>query len=760
MRTYLVRLKGASPVVTHKALLPAVKSGAEKTQGGASLRAKVDSAPVKAYVDQLKASHVDTLARAKIPSERKFYSYTYLTNGFAATLTPAEAQALLADPTVASVTSDSFEIMAQTSHSPAFLNLSGATWPKVGGYSHAGDDVIIGVIDSGIWPEHAGFSESLTNRYAPPPARWTGACATTPDFPACNRKVIGASYFLDGFRRAGGVPKAGVEHVSPRDSNGHGSHVASIAAAHAYSISANGVNYGKATGVAPRARLAVYKVLWTHESGHQAATLVDTWAAVDQAASDGVDIINLSIGAGTDFMGLIEIALLEATTAGILAVCAAGNDGTTPGAMKNSAPWQLTVASTTTDRKYSHTVTLSDASASKYPGTSWTAGTGPIPLPLITSTRAALGIVDPSAAAQCYPGTLDPARVGGKIVICNMGGNHAVEKGQAVLDAGGSGMILVSEIRDPFTTPSDFHRLPAVSVGYSDGGEIIEYANSARTPLAMISANVATYMERAPMIDSTSTRGPITGARPTSSLNYVLKPDLAAPGVEIWGAWTGDQTLRGAPMTANVLSGTSQAAPHVAGAAALVRQAHPGWSTFAVKSALVTSARRRDSTRRLIGSLPGGVASTPFEAGSGCLDPASSLNPGLVYDSSRDEMVRFLLGIDPERAARNFFIPADVSPLSARELNLPSLACPSLGATSVAFRRVLRSVSPVTEHYQAWLGNPPGVEIAVIPGTFSIAPGASRTVEIQLIRRAVPADPYWAHGSLTWMSEKGLEVRF
>eukprot|EP00897_Mesotaenium_endlicherianum_P006317 jgi/Mesen1/5713/ME000289S04811 len=363
--------------------------------------------------------------------------------------------------------------------------------------------------------------------------------------------------------------------------------------------------------------------------------------------------------------------------------------------------------------------------------------------------------VQPVRASQCYPGTLDAAQVNGKIVICNMGGNHAVEKGQAVLDAGGRGMILVNEMSDARSMAWDFHRLPAVNVDYYSGQAIIEYANTERLPKASIAEVATSYGGRAPMIDGTSTRGPITSSR-NSGLNYVLKPDLAAPGVEIWGAWTGDQTLRGAPMTSNVLSGTSQAAPHVAGAAALVRQAHPGWSAFAVKSALMTSARSNDRGGDRIRVQPESpiALATPFAMGSGFLDPAQALDPGLVFESTREEMVQFLLGVDPVGTHANLYVPPGVEPISPRNLNLPNVALTGLDGNgyTAQITRVVKSVSTVTETYTAQAYAPPGTAVTVTPRTFTIAPGGRVTYVIGIQRSPGGTAGAWSHGWTTFVS--------
>ena len=155
----------------------------------------------------------------------------------------------------------------------------------------------MGVVDTGIWPEHPSFSDRAGNNPRGPlvydkAKDFFGTCQTGEQWPksTCNRKLVGARYFADGFIAAtGGIPDH--EYLSARDAEGHGTHTASTAAGNAgVNASIFGRSFGTISGIAPRARVAAYKALWGGSG-----TTSDLAAAIDAAVSDGVDVINYSI---------------------------------------------------------------------------------------------------------------------------------------------------------------------------------------------------------------------------------------------------------------------------------------------------------------------------------------------------------------------------------------------------------------------------------------------------------------------------------
>ena len=145
-------------------------------------------------------------------------------------------------------------------------------------------------------PRQDGF---IGKRYEPP-AVWDGACQAGDGFPvtACNNKLVGARYYVDGFGRNNLDPKS---HLSPRDDEGHGTHTASTAAGN-YGvdpvIDGNDLGVDVISGISPRSYVAMYKVCWEGNGVTSAAgcSTADTVKAVDDAVADGVDVINYSVG--------------------------------------------------------------------------------------------------------------------------------------------------------------------------------------------------------------------------------------------------------------------------------------------------------------------------------------------------------------------------------------------------------------------------------------------------------------------------------
>src|SRR5205823_6539886 len=291
---------------------------------------------------------------------------------------------------------------------------------------------------------------------------WKGTCQAGAGFPAtaCNHKLIGARYFVDGF---GGANLKPGEFLSPRDANGHGSHVAATAAGNygvAPKIGGYDLGIPAVSGIAPRARIAAYKVCWTGraatgEAVEGSCMASDAVAAIDAAVADGVDVINYSVGSATSTVfGPVEQAFLGAAAAGVFVANAAGNDGPKPGTIGSptGVPWVTSVAATTLGRTFESTfsVTAGAVAVAGVGGAQPVTGTGGS----LTGALAAAPLVDGTAvpapgvaadkAALCLPGSLDAAAVAGKAVLCQRGQNARVEKGKVVRDAGGVGLVLAN----------------------------------------------------------------------------------------------------------------------------------------------------------------------------------------------------------------------------------------------------------------------------------------------------------------------------
>nr|POE57057.1 subtilisin-like protease sbt4.3 [Quercus suber] len=295
-------------------------------------------------------------------------------------------------------------------------------------------DAIIGIIDTGIWPESESFSDK---GFGPPPAKWKGTCQTNHNF-ICNNKIIGARYYnsLDLYS-----PQ---DIKSLRDSQGHVTHVASIAAGR----KVKGANYfglaeGLARGGVPEARIAVYKSCW-FGAGFYAA---DILAAFDDVIADGADLISVSIGKPTVLQyweDPVAIGSFHAMKHGILTSASSGNYVPERAVIQNYSPWSLTVAASSIDRKFMSHLVLGNGSvvnAFELNGT---------PFPLIWAGDATnfSGNYISLTSKYCIPGALDMNKVKGKIVLCEDRSDCS-----GVIMASGADVIMPSRPFDNFALP-------------------------------------------------------------------------------------------------------------------------------------------------------------------------------------------------------------------------------------------------------------------------------------------------------------------
>jgi subtilisin family serine protease len=735
---YIVQMSGA-PVASYEGGIAGIPR--TKPQPGAKLDRRTWN--YKAYREHLRVRRAAVLASAGVHSSRTVAEYATAFNGFAAKLTREEFTRIRRTAGVTRVWKNEIR-HTNTVSTPNLLGLAGAggAWAReFGDPARAGEGMIVGVVDTGYWPESPSFAplmdpqdQAIINK------KWfddgIDKCEEgTEQRVVCNNKVIGARWY-----NMSALGNYEPEFHSPRDFNGHGSHTASTAAGnHAVPASINGTAIGNVSGMAPAARLAVYKALWQQSSGTGSGGTADLVMAIDDAVTDGVDVINFSVSGSTTYVvDPLEVAFFHAAAAGIFVAASAGNEGPHASTVAHNSPWATTVAASTHDRSAAKSATLGNGAV--YNGV----GQGPAApsSPLVDSTAVGAEGADPNEVELCYLDSLDPAKVTGKIVLCRRGVNARTEKSKAVKDAGGVGMILYNPSVN--SVNADYHFVPTVHVGPAEGAAIKAYIAGAASATAALSATVAST-GRAPEMVAFSSAGPaIAGS------GDLLKPDVTAPGADVIAAVAPPGNNGN---TYDAYSGTSMSSPHVAGIAALIKAKHPDWSPMAVKSALMTTAGQTDNSG---GALQrAGVAATPHDYGAGHIQPALAFDPGLVYDSGPADWIRFGCAIGQLQLVSDWCTGLAAGDPS--DLNYPSISIGDLPGRQTVTRTVTNASNRASV-YAAKVSAPTGYTVQVRPSVLALAPGRSATFTVQ-VTRTNAAYGTWSFGAMTWTDLRGHAVR-
>ncbi len=744
-------------------------NGIAATRPGAGEKVNANNANVRKYERLLEGNHAESLKKAGVSADAKVHDYTFALNGYSAILTEAQAEAIKLQKGVVMVLEDQMRYK-QTDSSPDFLGLTARGGAYASGVT--GEGVVVGIIDTGIWPEHPSFADD--GSYAPPdtgplPCEFGNTAWNPNDAPfTCNNKLIGARQMLGTYRALIGADPD--EFDSARDDDGHGTHTASTAAGNAgVNASMYGLPVATISGIAPRAHVIAYKGL-----GNLGGFTSDLAAAIDQAVADGVDVINYSIGGGAGGPGADELAFLFAADAGVFVATSAGNSGPGAATVGNPAtmPWVTSVGASTQSRFFEGTITLGNGR--KYTGASLTPELGWTPL------------VDAASAGDelCTPtylgGGLNPAVVSGKIVLCRRGTVGRVDKSLAVFEAGGLGMILYNnDNTDNLFT--DTHWVSSVHIDNSPGLKIKTYIATSNNPRAKIENREDGHFCDDPNPDRLSSFGPggsrgghrercgpitskwlkaptmtiFSSRGPNPVAPDIIKPDVTAPGIQILagnspfpdpGAYPGELF--------QAIAGTSMSSPHVAGVFALLKQAHPEWSAAAAKSAMMTTSYQsvRDNDRM--------SKADPFDMGAGHINPGgrwskgSITQPGLIYEAGFFEYLGFLCDTFPSvftnPASTCGFLESIGVPTKAYNLNYPSIGVAEVAGSQTVIRTVTSVASgPVT--FNALVKAPAGYNVTVTPNQLTLNPGDSATFEVTFTNDGSGPVGEWRFGSLTWL---------
>lgn len=735
--------------------------GYKATRPGKGKKLNPNSAHVKKYVGMLDAGHDDALNSVGAAGN-KIYDYHFTFNGFAAELTKRQVEQLKARGDVVRVWENEY-LQLTTDTSPDFIGLTegGEPWSK----GYVGEDVIVGIIDTGIWPEHPSVADVPTPKkgnkgpsipYGAPPADWSGdTCdfgntAFNPndaDF-ECNDKLLGARFYHAGFPPeilcGAGLDCGWTEFLSARDNDGHGSHTATTAGGNnGVEASRGGEFLGLVSGMAPRARIAAYKVCWNGSipPKPRGCASIDSMAAIDQAVADGVDVINFSIGgSSTNFNGPDDVAFLFAAANGVWVATSAGNAG--PGAQTigtpSGVPWITAVGAAQDDGVFGLAVTI-HSPASVAGDKAALEGSSPVQLADTGVISADVELVDDGSGVTndgCQALSND---LTGKVALVIRGACSFSTKYDTAAAAGASAIIVYNDGTsssriDPIVMSAPGTTIPGVMISFTDGAALAAEAGVTAT---LDPNNLVSRVNR---IAGFSSRGPNGGAPD------IIKPDIAAPGVAILAAGTPDgNDFQVQGELFQTISGTSMASPHVAGLFALLKEAHPDWTPAMARSAIMTTARQ--DLKKTFGD----AAADPFDIGAGHIVPGDAFDPGLAYDADIFDYVRFTCGAELQPQIFTQGTCDAFGSIDSSDLNLPSIGVAALAGSQT----VTRTVTSVANNngnksYTVSIDAPPGIDVSVSPSSFKLKRGQSATFDVTFTATSAAVLDEWTFGSLTW----------
>ncbi|XP_010483489.1 PREDICTED: subtilisin-like protease SBT4.8 [Camelina sativa] len=627
-----------------------------------SLPSRQDYTPMSNHISILQ----DVTGESSIEG-RLVRSYKRSFNGFAARLTKSERERVAEMEGVVSVFPNK-NYKLQTTASWDFMGMKEGKNTKRNVAIES--NTIIGVIDSGIWPESESFSDK---GFGPPPKKWKGVCSGGQNF-TCNNKLIGARDYTN---------------EGTRDSQGHGTHTASTAAGNAVAdTSFFGIGNGTARGGVPASRIAAYKVCTL--TGCSSDSVL---SAFDDAIADGVDLISISLGGDHPSLyeeDTIAIGAFHAMAKGILTVHSAGNSGPDPATVASVAPWVLSVAATTTNRRFLTKVVL---------------GNGKI--------LSGKSVNSFDLKQKKYPLVYVDSISEDSISETNVTGKIMVSRYQSMSEVA---VATITTAKKDYATISS---RPFTILSPDDFDSLLSYINSTKSPQGSVLRTEAIFNSTAPTIAPFSSRGP------NNIAVDLLKPDVTAPGVEILAAYSplaSPSPDKSDPRRVkySVMSGTSMACPHVSGVAAYVKTFHPEWSPSVIQSAIMTTTWPMNATET-------GVASTEFAYGAGHVNPIAALNPGLVYELEKADHLAFLCSLNHTSESLKLISGENVTCTGntlPRNLNYPSMSAKLSSSNSsftVDFKRTVTNLGTPNSTYKSKvvLNHGSKLNISVTPSVLS-----------------------------------------
>ncbi len=684
-----------------------------RTLGTSKLDARsAESRAYLAYLDQVQREHLDEIETVLARQVEVTFSYRAAGNGVAVAMSADEA-ALVANLRGVITVRPDRDYPVDTDRGPTWIGAP-AIWNGTatgGAAGNKGEGIIVGVIDTGINMNHPSFSDTPADGYTyvnPNGAgNFIGWCdPTNPNFNAsfaCNDKLIGGWDYVEA------TPAGAGESDGPEDDNGHGSHTSSTSGG-------NTLNGPFISGVAPHASIIMYDCCYTNAQGQGLCPFAATSMGVDQAILDGVDVINYSIGGGTQpWAGDIDTFFLNAVNAGTYVAASAGNNGPGAGTTGHIGPWVGTVANATHDRVDTQ-VNLVNMSGGVAPpaditGSSMTDAYGPAPI--VYAGNFANGDPNPEQCLNPFPaGTW----TNGEIVVCDRGALARVMKGQNVFVGGAGGFVLANVAGSPAPV-ADPHILPAIHVTQTDGDAIKAWLASGSGHMATLTQAVTiTNPAQGDILNASSSRGP-------SGID-VIKPDLAAPGTSILAAVNVNSIPGYIGPAFALFSGTSMSSPHTAGSAALVQKVHPTWTPSQVKSALMLTAN--STMLKENGVTP----ADPHDMGAGRVDLNKAAEVGFVLDETFANYQAANPGTGGDPAT----------------LNIASMA--NTNCTLCSWTRTIEGNAPGTVNWTVTATGPANLDISISPATFALANGATRNVKVTATVAAGLPLGIWAYGEV------------